>query len=185
MSTISCHESSYPVMVDMYQQFLTLLDQYHKEHSRIFPVRFDLHYPQEISGNRSNTDISNCMFKINQYFKRKGSDPVYAWVREESENSDNPHYHCILLLNGQKKRNINEVYDVAKRLWCSTIQSDSSGLLDKCNKRGLNGIMINRSDEEHQKQVDNVVRQLSYMSKPLHKSEHNDGHRNYGMSRIH
>ena len=173
----------YPVKEDMHQQFLTLLDQYHQKHSRIFPIRFDLHYPKDSIAQGDNTNISRCMAKIVQKFKRKGYDPAYAWVREQG-TSHNPHYHCILLLNGQKKRNINEVYDVATRLWSNTIKSDSSGLLDKCNKRGMNGVMINRSDSDHPVQIGNVLRQMSYMAKPMDKGEVKDGLRDFGMSRL-
>ena len=184
MSNTISQETHYPVMVDMYQQFNTLLDQYHQKHSRIFPVRFDLRYPQDSMNNHSNTDISNCMFKIAQNFRRKGADPVYAWVREVKD-SHNPHYHCLLLLNGQKKRNINEVFNVASRLWSSTIQNDAPGLLDRCNKRGLNGVILNCNDESHPTQMEHVKRQISYMAKPNDKAQHKDNLRNYGMSRLH
>jgi hypothetical protein len=178
------YQNFYPVNELMYNAFNQLIGVYLMKHSKVLPVRFDLRYPHDKIMGADNTDISKCMSKIIQKFKRDGLDPVYMWVREQALNH-NPHYHCLILLNGHKTRSPEMVFDVAARLWASTICDYTNGLVHHCDKTRtgeyqVNGELIYRQDAI----FPHVERQISYMAKPNGKGTLNDGLRDFGMSRI-
>ena len=165
-----------------------LLNHYTEKHGKTLVVRFDLRYPQAYSREITNQDVSRCMAKIVQRYKRQGYDPYYIWVREQV-GSNHPHYHCCLFLNGNRVRSYNHVFQTAESLWGSTLNLPAVGLVHHCttNSQGIpheNGILLRRSDENCQARFEDVQRQTSYMAKAEGKASPKDGLRNFGMSRI-
>lgn len=181
MSTTN--EGDYPVIPQIQEKATQLFDDYQQRHSRVLSVREDIHYPEEFGPVSGNDDIVKTMAKVVQTFARKGLDPAYIWVREQ-EKSEHPHYHCLVLLNGQKTRSASMVYDVTERHWQNTIGTESKGLVHHCNGTREhpheNGEVISRS----QGRPEYVNRQISYIAKPTEKSPRKDGLRDFGMSRM-
>ena len=177
-----------PINENIQVKITTLLEHVTQKHSKLLPVRFDVHYPSDIQSSGTNKDISKMMAKLVKKYKRQGLDPYYFWVREQ-ENSHNPHYHCALFLNGHKVYKYNHVFRNAEKLWEKTIANDSDGLIHHCtkgkdDKEHQNGIRLDRSAPDFTDKFNEVHYQTSYCSKASQKSESNDGLRNIGMSRI-
>lgn len=195
-------QSTYPVMPKLNQKAQELLENYKDRHSKVLAIRFDLRYPDksqqhkgepkqtELATNKEemstmdNGDICKTISALNKYYKRKGLDPAYLWVREQ-KTSEAQHYHTMLLLNGHKAQNPYGVFSKAEALWQKTIGSDEPGLIHHCNTNPdgsyrKNGEVFCRSKgvPEH------VQRQISYMVKPSGKGEPKDGLRDFGMSRL-
>lgn len=158
------------------------------KHGKVLSVRFDVHYPQDYESSGDNAHISQMIAKLVQHYDRQGLDPHYAWAREQ-ESSSNPHYHCVIFLNGNKVRSFNHVFSNAKKYWSSTIQADVGGRVHHCTrgKNGVeheNGILISRSRYDYQDKFNEVHHQVSYLAKSAGKGELKDGIRDFGMSRI-
>ena len=48
----------------------------------------------------------------------------------------------------------------------------------------MNGIILRMDDSEIERKVDIIVKQVLYMAKSYTKGIYNDGHRDFGMSRL-
>lgn len=177
------NEYQYPVKEYLHNAFNSLLSDYLSRHSKVMPVRFDLRFPASETMGATNTHISRFMAKMVQRFKRAGLDPAYAWVREKG-SSHNPHYHCLILLNGHKTRSSNIVFTVAESLWESTIGHDAKGLVNRCNINRNGEFQTNGDIIHRQGSFPHVERQIGYMAKPDGKGESHDGLRDFGMSRL-
>jgi len=181
----SKNETKYPVIELIHELSLHLISYYLSKHSKMLPVRFDVHYPSNITVRLNNTDISRCTAKVILKFKRKGLDPAYIWVREQNE-SHNPHYHFLMILNGHKSQSAYLIFNTFEKLWASTLKIVSAkGLIHYClvNKRNIphtNGKLVKRSEGV----PEYVRRQISYMAKPSGKGQAHDGIRDFGMTRI-
>jgi hypothetical protein len=103
---------------NLYEKHLE--DMVHR-HSKVFQVRFDLHYPSDGSVEHDPKQIRD----FNEYMKRdlernyplpkdgqrrsSGKDgeethkvdPRIISVREQHEESPHVHYHCLCLVNGK------------------------------------------------------------------------------------
>lgn len=172
---------------DEIQAKLTELQEgFCKKHCKAMAVRFDIRYPESYQSSGDNKDISRMIAKLVQEYSRKGYDPAYIWVREQN-TSHNPHYHCAILLNGNKTRRYRQILNSAERFWRSTINIDTTGCIDHCRK-GENGMLIvtkrDGSADNYHDNFDAVHYQLSYLAKQNGKATEKDGVRNFGMSRI-
>lgn len=176
-------EQNYSVLDNLHKKAVQQFDAYQEKHSKVLAVRADIRYPSDYGEVRSNRDIVKTIAKVKQTFERKGLDPEYIWAREQNV-SDHPHYHCLLLLDGQKTRSPKAVYDVLEKHWQRTIGSSVPGLVDYCNgtpeKPHANGKIINRSEGR----PEYLNRQINYIAKPEGKGPQNDGLRDFGMSRL-
>ena len=142
-----------------------------ERHSKVFVMRFDVRFPDD----ESNQTFSKFQAEFMRKERRAGYDPSYVAVREEGEREEHPHYHEILILNGNKTRNIHkhiENANAALNLALGVEQNTPTGLIHNCNGKNnpqRNGIMIDRSklfvfDE------DNAFRQASYLAKESQKN---------------
>ena len=170
-------------------RLIQLLSFYTSKHGKTLVVRCDLKYPTDYKEVFYNDDIVRFSAYIIQHYKHQGYDPYYMWVREQ-EASLHPHYHFLILLNGNKVRAYHHVFDTARSMWGNIIGSSQQGLIDHCtrSKNGEqheNGILLVRSSEDYQQRYGEVLRQVSYMAKFDGKGDYLDGLRNFGMSRLH
>ena len=170
-------------------RLIELLNFYIDRHGKVLVVRFDVRYPQSYQAVFSNKHIKSCIAKLRQWYKRKGYDPYYMWVRE-MKTSLHPHYHCVLLLNGNKKQSFHDIFINSGMLWSSTIKDSTPGLIDHCTQNQhipgyQNGIMIVRARPDAQAQYDAVLTQLSYLAKMAGKRDYGDPWRDFGMSELH
>lgn len=167
----------------------TLLTEYTTLHSKTMVIRFDVTYPKGLKAVEDNSDISALMKLLIQQCSRNGVSPAYFWVREQSLRSDNQHYHCMLLLNGNKTCRYYPYIESAEKMWGRILNVDPKGLIHYCNRdadgnRQANGIILRSDDLDYERKIATVVRQAMYLAKDHTKGIYNDGIRDFGMSRI-
>ena len=154
-------------------------------------IRFDVTYPKGFMAVEDNSDISALMKLLIQQCSRKGVSPAYFWVREQSLRSNNQHYHCMLLLDGNKTRRYYPYIEAAEEIWGRILNVDPLGLIHYCNRspegnRQANGIILRSDDPNYEDKIDTVVRQAMYLAKDHTKGIYNDGVRDFGKTqRIH
>ena len=152
-------------------------------------IRFDVTYPKRFKAIEDNSDISTLMKLLIQQCSRKGVSPAYFWVREQSLRSNNQHYHCMLLLDGNKTCRYYPYIEAAEEIWGRILNVDPLGLIHYCNRspegnRQANGIILRSDDPNYEDKIDTVVRQAMYLAKDHTKGIYNDGVRDFGMTRL-
>ncbi len=171
------------------QKLFELLEEYTRTFSKTMVVRFDVTYPKTYIGVEGNSDISALMKLLIQQCSRNGVSPAYFWVREQSLKSDNQHYHCMLLLDGNKTCRYYPYIKSAEEIWGRILDVDPKGLIHYCDRdpdgnRQANGIILRSDDPYYEDKIDTVVRQAMYLAKIHSKGFYNDGFRDFGMTRI-
>ncbi|WMW66287.1 inovirus-type Gp2 protein [Nitratidesulfovibrio liaohensis] len=135
-------------------KYHTALEQSLADHSKVMQVRLDLHYPENGYVTPNSTHIQDFNYNLKRSLARKkfaGShnpDPKLIWVREQNE-SEHPHYHALMLVNGNALDNPHSILEKASSLWGRALGVDPTGLVHRCDKdrngnRQENGIMIRR-----------------------------------------
>jgi len=173
---------------DILQRILDLLIFYISKHNKVLFIRFDVRFPSEQYNDISNQTFSKFLADFIKLYKRKGLDPVYVWVREQSREK-HQHYHCILLLDGNKVQSYYHILQQAEDMWnrkCGVIQP---GLINYCNKSRSgkfqsNGIMIRRNDDNFTDLFSQCFHWASYLAKTSTKNYAPFRTREFGSSRI-
>ena len=180
-----------PTMYSDYisQKLFELLEEYTRTFSKTMIVRFDVTYPQRLIAVEDNSDMSALMKLLIQQCSRNGVSPAYFWVREQSIRSDNQHYHCMLLLDGNKTCRYYPYIELAEEIWGRILGVNPKGLIHYCDRdpdgnRQANGIILRSDDPCYEDKIESVVRQAMYMAKDHTKGIYNDGFRDFGMTRI-
>lgn len=171
------------------QKLFELLEEYTRTFSKTMIVRFDVTYPQRLIAVEDNSDMSALMKLLIQQCSRNGVSPAYFWVREQSIRSDNQHYHCMLLLDGNKTCRYYPYIELAEKIWGRILGVNPKGLIHYCDRdpdgnRQANGIILRSDAPYYEDKIDTVVRQAMYMAKVHTKGIYNDGFRDFGMTRI-
>ena len=171
------------------QKISELLEEYTKTFSKTMVVRFDVTYPKNFMAVEDNSDMSTLMKLLIQQCSRNGVSPAYFWVREQSIRSDNQHYHCMLLLDGNKTCRYYPYIELAEEIWGRILGVNPKGLIHYCDRdpdgnRQANGIILRSDDPCYEDKIDTVVRQAMYLAKDHTKGIYNDGIRDFGMTRI-
>ncbi|QCC84729.1 inovirus Gp2 family protein [Desulfovibrio desulfuricans] len=171
------------------QKLFSLLEEYTNTFSKTMIVRFDTTYPQRFITVEDNSDMSALMKLLIQQCSRNGVSPAYFWVREQSLKSDNQHYHCMLLLDGNKTCRYYPYIKSAEEIWGRILDVDPKGLIHYCDRdpdgnRQANGIILRSDDLNYEDKIEAVVRQAMYLAKNHTKGFYNDGFRDFGMTRI-
>ena len=179
---------------DMHRESITdrlsqLLTEYTRTFSKTMIIRFDVTYPKKFTAIEDNSDMSALMKQLVQYCSRKGVSPAYFWVREQSLRSDNQHYHCMLLLDGNKTCKYYPYIEAAEEIWGRILGVNPKGLIHYCDRdpggnRQANGIILRSDDHNYENKIDTVVRQAMYLAKDHTKGIYNDGFRDFGMTRL-
>ena len=171
------------------QKLFELLEEYTRTFSKTMVVRFDVTYPKGFIAVEDNSDISDLMKLLIQQCSRNGVSPAYFWVREQSLRSDNQHYHCMLLLDGNKTCRYYPYIELAEKIWGRILGVNPKGLIHFCDRdpdgnRQANGIILRSDDLNYEDKIEAVVRQAMYLAKDHTKGIYNDGFRDFGMTRI-
>ena len=167
----------------------TLLTEYTTSYSKTMIIRFDVTYPKGFNAVEDNSDISALMKLLIQRCSRNGVSPAYFFVREQSRGSDNQHYHCMLLLDGNKTCRYYPYIELTEKIWGRILGVNPKGLVHYCDRdpdgnRQANGIILRSDDPYYEDKIDTVVRQAMYLAKDHTKGIYNDGVRDFGMTRL-
>ena len=154
-------------------------------HAKVMVVRYDLRFPDNQPYFDHSRYLSSFLNKLRHKLKHKGYDPIDFWVREQNY-SLNPHYHCLLLLNGHKVQSLYGIFPVIESLWASIIGDSNPGLVEHCRQCtdwqiNLNGCRLTRNNEQLYRQC---LDWLEYMAKEYSKGNAPPHIREYGGSRI-
>jgi len=152
------------------------IEGYTSHYSRTFIINFGLNYPQS-SQHSTNTPMQKFMDRFRKYLNVRGLRPVYIWVREQC-SSDNPHYHCLLLLDGRKIQNHYALMEEAKRIWGSIHDCSGSGLVHYANDCR----MLRTDSSTYEQDIDDSIFHASYLAKTHTKNHAPYRQREYGYS---
>ena len=160
--------------VGMDTQILKRIDEHLNDalerHSKVLVVRFDVRFPND----DSNRSFSKFQAEFMRKERRAGYDPNYIAVREIGEREGHPHYHEVLLVNGNKTQSIHkhiENANTAMKLTLGIDHDEPTGYIHSCaDKHGplRNGIMIKR-DASFPQDENDAFRQASYLAKESQK----------------
>ena len=145
-----------------------LMSESLEKHCKVFVMRFDVHSFEE----DEKKNISKFTQRFIEKERRAGYDTSYIGVREISSNG-NKHYHFAIFSNGNKTESVKPHLDnanVAINNLLGLPPGTRTGIIDECNRDHRNGIMIERN-KSNQNDLDEVSRQLSYITKVNQKKE--------------
>lgn len=163
--------------------------QANETNSKTFFLRYDIRFPEGSNDYNHNRVVSSFQANYTKNLRRQGLNPQYVLVREKA-TKDYPHYHGILLLDGQKTQSIHNHIDTAERLWRSALgMTTGNGLIHSCDKDSngksqTNGVMLRKDDPEYEVKKANCFHRSSYLAKINHKSSTPKGEREVFSSQL-
>lgn len=184
------------ILQDIFERFNHMT----QKHNKVLFIRFDLHFPVDYHSNGGNDEVSLLFKLFKENLLRHCIDIQYVWVREQNTISEKPHYHGILLLNGNKVQNYFPILEKVSKTWGMVLRQNAVGCVNYCNNyNGVpvdNGIMIRRpsslvvGDEllrqqyEFNQAYQHCFAWASYLAKVNQKSSTPFGIRRFNSSRI-
>lgn len=168
-----------PVIENIMDKYHDTLEQSLAAHSKVMQVRLDLRYPENGYTTPDSKHIHDFNYNLKRNIARQkcagdhDPDPKLIWVREQNR-SEHPHYHVLLLVNGNAMRNPHSIFEKADRLWGRALGVDPTGLVHHCTKgrhgnKQENGIMIRRGTADEAAQRAKCEQQASYLAKAYSK----------------
>lgn len=167
-------------ITDLFQLYCTI-------HNKVLVIRFDIRYPKDYTGVPDNSHVSKCLTTAFRILHRRKLDPHYLWVREFSSIGTHPHYHCFLMLNGNKTRKYGYIFRLLEEAWSTVLGIKTKGCICHCTDtedNDFNGKTISRSMEpwEYHLRYNEIKTQLLYLAKSYSKETEYHGQRNFGSS---
>lgn len=108
-----------------------LIDEVSERHNKVLPIRMDFHFPQGYRHDGGNAEIQNLHKRVAQHDRYHRTDSRYLTVREQN-TSDFPHYHTLLLVDGNKRQNPRGIQENVASIWRDIVGSDQKGIVDFC-----------------------------------------------------
>ena len=150
---------------------IQMIDSMSSRHSKVFQVRMDFRYPQEMESDGSNQDFQKTLQGLSRELARQGCDPQYI-ARREQVSSHNPHLHLVLMVDG-KRRCADTLNRIAEKHWANTLgmpveEVHRRKLVYPCNHDPQgnprpNSYLLERRNPGDTKEE--MVQQLSYLAK--------------------
>ncbi|MBZ2173424.1 inovirus-type Gp2 protein [Nitratidesulfovibrio sp. SRB-5] len=168
-----------PVIESIMDKYHATFEQSLADHGKVMQVRLDLRYPENGYATPDSKHIHDFSYNLKRSIARQkfagnhDPDPKLLWVREQNE-SEHPHYHALVLVNGNSLNNPHSIFEKAGRLWGRALGVDPTGLVHHCDKdrhgnRQENGIMIRRGSPDEAAQRAKCEQQASYLAKAYSK----------------
>ncbi len=142
-------------------------------HNKVFLLRFDLHQP---SYTDNSEHVSRFIRGFSEHIKKhyKLSRFGYAWVREQ-EKAKQQHYHCFILLDGNKVQESGYILKAAKKYWELYFDGYLCWPTGRCYHR------LTRDNHEATQEA---IYHISYLAKGRGKGYKPAQAKNFGRSRI-
>ncbi len=193
-SNLECYSA---ILQDILNRFRLMT----MRHNKVLFVRFDLHFPYGYECEGFNQELSEFFKLFKEFYTRKGIDTHYIWVREQSNSNNLPHYHCVVLFDGNKIQKYYPVLEKVVDIWARVIGADGNGLVNFCNKdyngwKVENGIIIYRPSSlatgerlyeqkrRYAEDFEKCFKWASYLAKVNQKQDTPFSARRFGVSRI-
>lgn len=154
-----------PMIDSIWETCKKCTNTYVEGHSKTFEFRMDVHLPQEMPIKT----ISVFTQRYAETERNAGYDFEYIAAREISHNGQ-VHYHLACFVDGNKTEKTYKHFQNAEKVLQRVIgpEHDAKGLIDHCNHKNDNGILIKRNDS-NQKNLQDAYRQISYLAKEAQK----------------
>ncbi|GIU36532.1 inovirus Gp2 family protein [Shewanella schlegeliana] len=82
-------------------------------HSKVLVIRLDVSLYDSLPNNQTISKLRSYILRhLNSNYNSRAE---FGWVREENQYADKCHYHCFILLDGQKVRSSKRTFDLAKK----------------------------------------------------------------------
>lgn len=170
-------------------------------HGKVLFIRFDLRFPQGFAYDKSNDKVSRLFKRLKEKYEYDNIDLHFMWFREQSREK-HQHYHCVLLIDGDKIQRYCPVLEYITHVWGRLLKCNPAGLVDYCNfNRGgnaaENGIMIRRpsskadgkelmdQEQRFRSTFEKCHHWASYLAKVNQKANIPSGVRRFGLSQLH
>lgn len=156
----------------MLRQILSQCEAILSFHNKALLVRFDLHQPEY---TESSKDVTQFFKRFLESLKRQYdlNRVGYGWVREQ-EKAKSQHYHCFVIVDGNKVR--TSYWIVEHILWQWTVNHDGTiHWPSPCYH------MMKRGRFES---IQPAIYHLSYLAKGRGKGYKPRQAKNYGTSRL-
>lgn len=171
-----------------------------EKHNKVLFIRFDLRFPQAFRDDKSNDKVSRLFKILREHYAYRGIDLQFMWFREQSREK-HQHYHCVVLLDGNKIQHYYPVLEYISSVWGGLLKFNPNGLVDYCEfdragNPAKNGIMIRRPssvatgetlfDQEQMFNMnfENCYKWASYLAKVNQKENTPAGVRRFGLSQM-
>lgn len=194
------HYRGYPLLesnkmgIGVHQEILdkvqAILRTMTSSHNKVFFMRFDVRFPQQGGYPQDNRLFEGFIASFVKNLKRHGLSPMYLWVREQSSNAYQHHYHCCLWLNGSLTQSTYSHLLKAEELWAKALclPKGTKGLIDYCDHSWdgqcqPNGIMIRRGSSDFESKFNQCFEWSSYLAKTVTKGNCPPGVRQFGCSK--
>jgi len=158
---------------ELLEAIISQLEACYAYHGRLLVVRFDLH-SYGFRPDSDNTAVSLFMKQIVQWISRTYTTKKVGrvWVRER-ERAKRQHYHCALMIDGDRIRHSKKLLEAIKDKW---VLADTGNFMPDIPKPYY-------FVDKHSGLDDSVYR-LSYLAKARGKGYRPDQVKDYATSRI-
>ena len=168
-------EKDHAFHIQHLEKGIRLIDSMSRRHSKVLQERVDLRYPKTVKSDGSNTDFSCTLQNYTKDLTRNKVDVQYFARREQSIQSDNPHLHVAILVDGNKRRCRQTLLEQMEKHWANTLKMSveevhAKKLVYPCNhdqdgNPRPNGYMLERNAIDFNDTREAMIRQLSYLTK--------------------
>lgn len=172
-----------------------------ESHNKVLLIRFDVRFPAEgyLYGG-GNQEISSLIKSLKASFAAQLRDIQYAWARERID-SQHPHYHVMLLVNGAVMQNPYGLLRKTDEIWNRILGGEYRGLIEFCDHRCMGhkttgsvmmrrpsseaeGVELMRQQQAYQAAYSDAIWRASYLAKSFSKDETPHRKRTFGCSQI-
>jgi len=178
-----CYDN-YEYRCDIMTAIVDRLNAMVQHFARVFVVRLDITFPAAYRSTRTSEEISKIMKRLVEIYTANPSDPskrvmMHYVVAREQEESNNPHYHLVLMFDGSKEDNGWTVLLHAEAILTRIVGESAKGCIHLCDSQfsRQDGIKIQKPRKESRdgvleaEQADfnlaysSVVKWLMYLAK--------------------
>jgi hypothetical protein len=156
-------------------------------HKTLF-IRFDLRFPAWWT-QPSEGAIERFSDSFVKNRRRNGYDPALFWVRERNQQDGRVHFHCILLLDGQRTMRAWEHLLEAQRFWGNALglpPEQHVGLVHLAvgGQQTADGVMLRHDDPGLSAKLEDCFHRISYLAKAEGKEQLPLNARAFGHTRV-
>lgn len=159
-------------------------------HYSVFFIRMDIRFPQYLRYPLDNRMIQTFTDRLVAHFDRLSVEHAFLWVREQSRDDGQQHYHFFFLLNGSCSQSAYGLLKKANQLWAHVLGiTDGHGLVHLCEwcesdlaRNG--GVMIRRNSADYEEAYRLCFHRASYLSKTATKGNAPPNVREFSSSHL-
>jgi len=119
--------------IDILEAIRTKMNAMTERHCKVFAVLIGLNLPWETGNVPDDRYVEAFMDAFGGHLESRGIDHCCHWVREQGSPDSQPHWHALMLMNGNRTWSFyGRPMETATRLWSETLGvSQGSGLVHR------------------------------------------------------